>query len=62
MRKTFFATLSLIDFVFFSAFLIQCKTTKAVTRSNPDLSGDVNDFNDAIEQNSKELFEKGKAV
>lgn len=62
MRKTFIVALSLISFVFLSSILIQCKTTRADTRNTPDMSGNPNDFNDAIEKNSKELFEKGKAV
>lgn len=41
---------------------IQCKTTKADTRNTMDMSGDPNDFNDAIEKNMKEMFDKGKAV
>ena len=40
----------------------QCKTTKADTRNTSDMSGDPNDFNDAIEKNMKEMFDKGKAV
>src|SRR5215213_10474792 len=62
MKKTFIVTLSLVSFVFLSTFLIQCKTTKADTRNTPDMSGDPNDFNDAIEKNMKEMFDKGKAV
>src|SRR3990170_3863949 len=41
---------------------IQCKTTKSDTRSTLDMSGDPDEFDDAIKENSKELFEKGKAV
>src|SRR5437762_10791773 len=41
---------------------IQCKTTKSNARSEVDMSGDPNDFNDAIEKNMKEMFDKGKAV
>src|SRR5215207_5112498 len=62
MRKTFIVTLSLVSFVFAATFLIQCKTTKVDTRNNSDMSGDPNDFNDAIEKNMKEMFDKGKAV
>ncbi|MBD0332807.1 MAG: hypothetical protein ICV66_09135, partial [Chitinophagaceae bacterium] len=62
MKKAFIVTIGLASFIFFSTFLIQCKTTKADTRNMTDMSGDPDDFNDAIEKNSKELFEKGKAV
>ncbi len=41
---------------------IQCKTTKADTRNTLDMSGNPDDFNDAIEKNMKEMFDKGKAV
>src|SRR5687768_9219249 len=62
MKKIFLVTLSLLSFVFVSNILIQCKTTKTDKRTAGDMSGDPKDFNDAIERNSKELFEKGKAV
>src|SRR5215203_4081872 len=45
-----------------SAQFIQCKTTKSDTRNSPDMSGDADEFDDAIKQNSKDLFDKGKAV
>src|SRR5215203_185725 len=45
-----------------SAQFIQCKTTKTDTRNNLDMSGDPDDFNDDIEKNMKEMFDKGKAV
>ena len=45
-----------------SSQFIQCKTTKVDTRNNVDMSGDPSDFNDAIEKNMKEMFDKGKAV
>src|SRR5687768_18444941 len=41
---------------------IQCKTTKTDTRNTMDMSGDPDEFDDAIKQNSKELFDKGQAV
>lgn len=53
--------ISIIAFVALGQF-IQCKTTKADTRNSVDMSGDADDFNDAIEKNMKELFDKGKAV
>src|SRR5687768_15262362 len=62
MKKIFLVTLSLLSFVFVSNILIQCKTTKTDKRTAGDMSGDPKDFNDAIERNSKELFEKGRAV
>src|SRR3954452_3768147 len=62
MRKAFIVIIGLIGLVGTSTFLIQCKTTKADTRNNPDMSGDPKDFNDAIEKNMKEMFDKGKAV
>src|SRR5215216_3227003 len=40
----------------------QCKTTKADTRNAIDMSGDADEFDDAIKQNMKDLFDKGKAV
>jgi hypothetical protein len=62
MKKILMVTLSLISFVFVATTLIQCKTTKTDKRTAADMSGDPGDFNDAIEKNSRELFEKGKAV
>jgi hypothetical protein len=62
MKKLLLVIFSLVCFVLLSVVLIQCKTTKADTRNSPDMSGDPGDFDDAIEKNSKELFEKGKAV
>jgi hypothetical protein len=41
---------------------IQCKTTKTDTRNMADLSGDPKEFDDAIKQHSKDLFDKGRAV
>jgi hypothetical protein len=41
---------------------IQCKTTKTDTRNQMDISGDADEFDDAIKQNSKDLFDKGKAI
>lgn len=60
--KKFLVTFSLVGFICLSTFLIQCKTTKSDTRNTPDMSGDPDEFDDAIKQNSKDLFEKGKAV
>jgi hypothetical protein len=40
----------------------QCKTTKSDTRNELDMSGDPGDFDDDIEKNMQEMFEKGKAV
>ena len=60
-RKTVVVTASIVLFAISTQF-IQCKTTKADTRNNADMSGDPNDFNDAIEKNMKEMFDKGKAV
>jgi hypothetical protein len=45
-----------------STQFVQCKTTKADTRNSLDRSGEPGDFNDDIEKNMKELFDKGKAV
>jgi hypothetical protein len=41
---------------------IQCKTIKTDTRNSMDMSGDPDEFDDAIKENSKQLFEKGQAV
>jgi hypothetical protein len=41
---------------------IQCKSTKEETRNSSDISGEEDDFNDAIEKNMKEMYDKGKAV
>jgi hypothetical protein len=62
MKKIFVVMLSLAGFVLLSCVFVQCKTTKTEARTRDDMSGDPDDFNDAIEKNSKELFEKGKAV
>ena len=52
----------LIYFVAVANILVQCKTTKVDKRNDADLSGDADEFDDAIKENSKELFEKGQAV
>lgn len=62
MKKIFIVTFSITFFIAFSILLIQCKTTKTEQRISEDRSGDPSDFDDEIEKNSKELFEKGKAV
>src|SRR5688572_11062753 len=62
MKRIIFVTLCLACLVFTSTVLIRCKTTKVDTRNTPDMSGDPSDFNDAIEKNMKELFDKGQAV
>jgi hypothetical protein len=62
MRKTFAVAFGLVCIVFLLTILIQCKTTKSGDRNAPDMSGDPDDFNDAIEKNMKEMFDKGKAV
>src|SRR3954470_22972786 len=62
MRKSLLVTLTIVGFVALSTTLLQCKTTKTDTRNHPDMSGDPNDFNDAIEKNMKQMFDKGKAV
>lgn len=50
-------------FIFVTAGqFIQCKTTKVDKRTELDMSGDPDEFDDAIKENSKELFEKGQAV
>ncbi len=54
--------IGIIMFTVAATQFIQCKTTKRDTRAAPDMTGDPNDFDDDIEKNSKELFEKGKAV
>jgi hypothetical protein len=60
--KKFVIILSLAAFVCTSNLLIQCKSTKESKRVELDESGDPNEFDDAIKQSSKDLFEKGKAV
>lgn len=62
MKKIFLIVASLVAFVALSGILVQCKTTKADTRNSLDMSGDPKDFNDDIEKNMKEMFDKGKAV
>jgi hypothetical protein len=59
--KTAFVISCLVVLVI-SAQFVQCKTTKVDTRNSSDMSGEADDFNDAIEKNMKELFDKGKAV
>jgi hypothetical protein len=54
--------LSLVVFIIAGSQFIQCKTTKSDTRNTQDLSGDPDEFDDAIKKNSKELFDKGQAV
>ena len=62
MKKMYLVTLSLLSLVFLSSILIQCKTTKLDSRDAADISGDPDEFDDAIKQNSKDLYEKGQAV
>jgi hypothetical protein len=53
---------ALIAFVIISSQFVQCKSTKVDHRTSLDMSGDADEFDDAIKENSKELFEKGRAV
>ena len=62
MRKIFLVLFGLIYFVAVANILVQCKTTKVDKRNDADLSGDADEFDDAIKENSKDLFEKGQAV
>ena len=62
MKKIILVTLMIIAVTAISNVLMQCKTTKVDKRNTADLSGDPDEFDDAIKQNSKDLFEKGKAV
>jgi hypothetical protein len=62
MKKISIVVCSLVGFLFLSNVLVQCKTTKVADRNVADMSGDPKEFDDAIKQNSKDLFEKGKAV
>jgi hypothetical protein len=41
---------------------IQCKSTKASKRNAADMSGKTGEFDDDIEKNANDLFEKGKAI
>src|SRR5688572_29320418 len=41
---------------------IQCKTLHTDMRNTMDMSGDADEFDDAIKENSKQLFDKGQAV
>ena len=54
--------ISVIILVISAGQLTQCKTTKVDKRTTVDMSGDPDEFDDAIKENSKELFEKGQAV
>jgi hypothetical protein len=54
--------ISMIIVVIASSQFIQCKTTKPDRRNEMDMSGDPDHFNEAIETNMKEMFDKGKAV
>jgi len=56
------AVISIMILVIMTSQLVQCKTTKADKRTELDMSGDPDEFDDAIKENSKELFEKGQAV
>jgi hypothetical protein len=62
MKKIYLVIFSLTCFIFLSAILIQCKTTQRANRDTADLSGDPDEFNDEIEKNMKQMFDKGKAV
>lgn len=62
MKKVFLVGLGLASLVFFSGMMMQCQSTKTEERNSPDPSGASDDFDDAIKENSKELFEKGRAV
>src|SRR5688572_28370487 len=54
--------ISIITLIIVAGQFIQCKTTKSDTRNTLDMSGDPDEFDDAIKENSKELFDKGQAV
>src|SRR4051794_9043398 len=61
LPKTTMAITVIAAFITATQF-IQCKTTRPDTRNTPDVSGDPDNFNDAIEKNRNEMFDKGKAV
>jgi hypothetical protein len=54
--------ITFIVVAFSATQFIRCKTTRADTRNSMDRSGVPGDFNDDIEKNMKEMFDKGKAV
>src|SRR5215212_1066754 len=54
--------IGIITLVISLSQFIQCKTTKTEARTSTDISGDPKEFDDAIKQNSKDLFDKGRAV
>jgi hypothetical protein len=56
------AVVSMVVLFVTAGQLIQCKTTKVDKRTELDMSGDPDEFDDAIKENSKEMFEKGQAV
>lgn len=56
------AVIGLLILIVTTGQFIQCKSTKVDTRNMADLSGDPKEFDDAIKQHSKDLFDKGKAV
>jgi hypothetical protein len=56
------ALLSSIVLLIGASRFVQCKTTQPDVRNSTDRSGDPGDFNDDIERNLKEMFDKGKAV
>jgi len=60
--KILLVMVAMTGLVIFSVLFTQCKTTKLDERTEADMSGDADDFNDAIEKNMKDLFEKGQAV
>jgi hypothetical protein len=56
------AVISIIILIISTSQFVQCKTTKVDRRMELDISGDADEFDDAIKENSKNLFEKGQAV
>jgi len=62
MKKVFLVMLSLCIMVALSVTFVKCNSEKSDDISAPAGSADANDFDEAIKQNSKDLFEQGQNI
>lgn len=61
MKKQHFVIAGALTLLILSIAIIQC-STRTKLRTTPDKPGDIDSWNSSIENNAKEMIEKGRAV
>jgi hypothetical protein len=62
MKKIFLAMFILLSIVLLAVIVPQCNTSASDEGIKDEGQADANDFDDAIKQNAKDLFEQGQQV